>query len=149
MPVWEASPKQEVGARTLRKKIHDRFPEYFVRCGLFAYFMRCLVLWVWVGVCRGIRARLARPLVPDPRTSTSPSTTKSPTYSFPEEGLAGNDAGKAGALLAKRKAANDWDGTLAKLQVKLEWECVGGGVEVECVCGCVDGRWRAQTPVSF
>lgn len=39
--------------------------------------------------------------------------------SFPEEGLAANDAGKAGALLAaKRKAGNnDWNGALAKLQV--------------------------------
>jgi len=28
VPVWEASPKQEVGARTLRKKITDQLPRY-------------------------------------------------------------------------------------------------------------------------
>jgi deoxyribodipyrimidine photo-lyase len=30
VPVWEASPKLEVGARTIRKKIHDRFGDYLV-----------------------------------------------------------------------------------------------------------------------
>lgn len=30
VPVWEASGKQEVGARTIRKKIHDKFPDFFV-----------------------------------------------------------------------------------------------------------------------
>lgn len=30
VPVWEASPKLEVGARTIRKKIHDRFADYLV-----------------------------------------------------------------------------------------------------------------------
>ncbi len=29
VPVWQASPKLEVGARTIRKKIHDLFPTYF------------------------------------------------------------------------------------------------------------------------
>ena len=28
VPVWVASDKQEVGARTLRRKITDRLPEY-------------------------------------------------------------------------------------------------------------------------
>lgn len=30
VPVWEASPKQEVGARTLRPKIHHMLPQYLV-----------------------------------------------------------------------------------------------------------------------
>lgn len=30
VPVWEASPKLEVGARTIRKKIHDQLPDYLV-----------------------------------------------------------------------------------------------------------------------
>jgi hypothetical protein len=30
VPVWIASPKQEVGARTIRKKIHDKLPEFLV-----------------------------------------------------------------------------------------------------------------------
>ncbi|GAB5034145.1 deoxyribodipyrimidine photo-lyase-like [Nannochloropsis oceanica] len=29
VPVWQASPKLEVGARTIRKKIHDLLPTYF------------------------------------------------------------------------------------------------------------------------
>lgn len=29
VPVWQASPKLEVGARTIRKKIHDLLPKYF------------------------------------------------------------------------------------------------------------------------
>lgn len=29
VPVWEASDKQEVGARTIRKKIHEKLPEFF------------------------------------------------------------------------------------------------------------------------
>ena len=30
VPVWEASPKLEVGARTIRKKIHDQLGDYLL-----------------------------------------------------------------------------------------------------------------------
>lgn len=53
VPVWVASPKQEVGARTLRKKIHDQFPEYFVRCVFFLLMcalFHSLLRWSLVGL---------------------------------------------------------------------------------------------------
>lgn len=84
VPVWEASPKQEVGARTLRKRIHDRFPEYFVRCGLFTFSMRCLILCVSIdsGVCSVRQAPkpawCLTPMHPHPHPQPNHQPTASP-----------------------------------------------------------------------
>ena len=65
VPVWEASDKREVGARTIRKKINDRLPRYLVEFPALEAQGPAVASSVdWRAVVKEVRARVDRSVAP-------------------------------------------------------------------------------------